>query len=288
MKPIPFLWTNDDVTHGRAASMRRQLDFINRFRIPGSFFVIPSNQGHAIHEDSELVACLHDAKAQGHELYQHGHVHTPYESGVPETWMLDVVPGVRDEYDDRRLEIEKRHTVAALVEMIERGRVIWRKTFGGDSPGYRPGWGAFCANLFIALEALGFEWLSWRIPTKTAWQRNVGLWDAPLEFRPTVPAYPLRRGKLVDYPLGSDFAFRVPNEPARIDSMVDLAMQELDYYHQRQWPMCIICHPQGLEYGGGYAVHEKLLPTILESGKVEPMGMKQLHERYRNTALPTV
>ncbi len=281
MKTIPFLWTNDDIHPGTVEQLRRQLAFLDRFGIPGTFFVVPVGEGKTLADDAELQKEIDQARAHGHEFYQHGYRHTAFESGVPETWMLDFDPAARRYYDEHRLEIEAQHTWEALVNMIESGHRIWRRAFHEDSPGYRPGWGAFCANLYRALEALGFEWVSSRIPSPTSWLRQQGQWDAPMNYRDTVPAQPYRLGNLWEYSMGGDYAFRVPNEPKRIESMVDLALQEFTWCHQRGCPFLLLSHYHGLEgnNNSGYAIHERLLTRLLKEGKAQPMRMSELHQR---------
>lgn len=285
MATIPFLWTNDDINYGMVGKLRRQLQLLDRFDIPGTFFVVPfspAESGKTLADDVDLLKEIDRARGRGHEFYQHGYRHTPFESGVPETWMLDFNPEERREYDEHRLEIESQHTWEALVAMLESGHRIWRRAFHEDSPGYRPGWGAFCANLYRALEALGYEWVSSRIPSPASWLRNQGQWDAPMNYRAVVPAQPCRIGKIWEYPMAGDYAFRVPNEPARIVAMVELGLQEFAYCHQRGIPFLLLSHYHGLENNNnsGYAVHEQLLTRLLKDGHAEPLRMSELHRRF--------
>lgn len=278
---VPFLWTNDDITFGKAEPMQRQVDFLDRFGIPGVFFVIPHHQ-QPITDDASLMKVIESARGNGHEFYQHGYKHTAFESGVPELWMLAFSEKTAIEYDERRLEIERDHTLDAMVRMIAKGAAIWHDAFGEPSPGYRPGWGAFCNNLYHALDIMGFDWVSSRIPCITSWLYNQGKFDAPRVFREAVPAAPFRIGdQLWEYPLGGDYAFRVPNEPDKIDLMVEQAMWELDHYRAIEAPMIVCSHWHGLEHndGSGYAVHEKMLKQMLDDGAIEPMGMAELHRR---------
>jgi hypothetical protein len=288
MKKIPLIWSNDDITAGTADKLRRQLAFIDRFDIPGVFFVIPreSGKGKNIDEDPELLRLIEKSRKRGHEYYQHGFVHTAFECGVPETWMLDMAPDVRKQYDIRRLEIERGHTFEAQTEMLENGRKIWRRAFAEDSTGFRPGWGAFCGNFYKALEVLGFAWTSSRIPSPTSWKWNNGLWDESMDFRKGVAAGPTMVGRVREYPIAGDYAFRVPHEATRIDAMVGLALREMAYFHQRGLPMILCSHWHGLEHAGGsgYAVHEKLLAAMLKSGTAEPMNMTQLEARTQKKA----
>lgn len=281
MPPIPFIWTNDDISYGRTPQLERQLAFLDRFDLRGVFFVVPRNRhdGRDIDEDADLMRAIERARGAGHEFYQHGHIHTAFESGVPETWMLDMDPATRRMYDEKRLEIEQQHTLDALMEMLDAGRQIWRRAFGEESVGYRPGWGAFCGNLYRAMSNLGFEWCSARITCPTSWKWSNGKWDEPMEVREAVPAAPTRIDGVTEYPMAGDYAFHLPDESKRLEAMADLAVREMEALHQRGWPMIVCSHWHGLEANGGtgYAVHEKLLPALLESGKVQPMTMAELH-----------
>jgi peptidoglycan/xylan/chitin deacetylase (PgdA/CDA1 family) len=283
MNTIALVWTNDDISVGLSAKLREHLALIERFGLKGSFFVIPESGGRGIDQDAELLREIESARSRGHEFHQHGYVHTPFESGVPETWMLDYFPAVRQEFDVRRLEIEKLHTMPALLSMLEAGHTIWESAFHEGSLGYRPAWGAFCGNLYRALDQFGFQFVSSRISSPTSWLRNNGLWEAPIDFRAGVRADPHPIENLIELPVGGEYAFRVPSEGSKIASMIDLAMQEMEYCHERGWPMMMVCHWVGLERNGGtgYAVHEQLIPKLLASGKVEPMTMSQLCARTK-------
>lgn len=292
MTTIPVIWTNDDISFGCAEKLIRQLEFLKRFDIPGSFFCVPfsntpQSHGKTLADDAELLGVIDSARNQGHDFYQHGYRHTPFECGVPESWMLDFAPQVEAQFNEHRLEIEAQHTFDALVTMLEKGRRIWRQAFGEDSPGFRPGWASFCGNLYRALEALGYDWVTSRTNSPTSWLRNQGIWDAQPKFREAIPMQPgpaMPGLRLMEYPLnGGDYAFRIPNEPRRIDSMVDLAMEELEYVVAQNAPMMICSHYHGLEHAddSGYAIHEKLLPKMLDDSRLEFINMAELHERYR-------
>ncbi len=281
MATIPFVWSNDDICHGQSVQLARQLEMLDRLGIPGVFFVIP-RVGGDLDKDADLLRMIEKARGRGHEFYQHGFVHTAFECGVPETWMMGFHQVTLDEYDQHREKIEESHTLEALVRMLDSGQKIWRRAFGEDSPGFRPGWGAFCDNFYKALHALDYQWVSARIPSATSWRWNRLQWDAPREFRAGFPLKAYKVHGVTEHPItGGDYGFTVPNEPDKIETMVNLGLYDLDYLHKQQAPMLMVSHWHGLERNGGtgYAVHEKLLPAILKSGKVEPMGLAELHRR---------
>lgn len=289
---IPVVWSNDDIHFGQSDILRRQLELLDRFKIPGVFFVIPASGGQSLDKDRQLIQVMRDAEQRGHEFYQHGFVHTPFESGVPELWMLDFNPAVRAQYDSRRFEIESGHTFESMVRMIDVGRRVWRKAMGADTAGYRPGWGAYCINLYRALNALGYSWVSSRICTATSWMWNQGKWEAPMSFVEHIPTSPHMIEGIREFPIGGDYAFRVPNDPKRISAMADLAMAEFEVMARRGDPMVIASHHHGLSFKGdtggaaphpggtGYAVHEQLLPRLLEDGRARFVGMKALLRDY--------
>lgn len=284
MKQIPFLWSNDDIGHGQAPQLKRQLDFLAQFGIPGTFFLVPKSSAGTLDGDPELLRLIESARGQGHEFYQHGYLHTAFECGVPATWMLDFAPDVRQRYDDERLAIEAGHTFEAQIRMLEAGQRIWRRAFGEDSAGFRPPWGAFCTNFYRALDALGYQWVSSRLPCAASWRWNQGEWDAPVDFRPAVPAAPcqIEGGGVWELPIsGGDYAFHVPHEEERIEAMSNLGMEEFAYCHERGIPFMMVCHWHGLARNddSGYAVHQRLLPRIIESGKAELMAAGALYQR---------
>jgi peptidoglycan/xylan/chitin deacetylase (PgdA/CDA1 family) len=278
---LPVIWSNDDIGHGKARPLQVQLDFLDRFGIPGVFYVIPKLGGQDLDADVELCRLMEKARDRGHEFYQHGYVHTPFESGVPETWMLDFNPEVRSRYDADRLAIEATHTLARMVEKIEAGQRIWRRALGEASPGYRPGWGAFCGAMYQALDILGYEWVSSRICEQTSWLWNQGLWQETRQYRDAVPGSPWRMGRLVEYPIAGDYGFRVPHDENRIARMVELWVGEFEQFAQRGWPMNVVSHHHGLEWdgGSGYAVHAEALTRLQATGRAEFIGMVELHRR---------
>lgn len=286
---ISVVWTNDDIHFGKSAELRRQLDFLNRFGIPGVFFIIPRSGGGNLDEDKELLSLIQSARRDGHEFYQHGFLHTAFECGVPELGMLEHDHAAKLLFDEDRGALEERHTLEAQIEMIAAGREIWRRAFEEDSAGFRPGWGAFCNNFYKALALLQFEWVSSRIPSFTSWDWNRGLWDAPINFRAAIPTRPWMQPQGIrEFPIAGDYGFRVPNIPAKIEAMADLALREFEIYFERRDPMLILSHFHGLEFPGsggelpphpqgtGYAVHEILLPALLKDKRVHFTGMEAL------------
>lgn len=271
MRTIPFAWTNDDISVGQSEQLQRQLDFLDEFGVRGTFFVVPISGEQTIADDPELLATIAGAREEGHEFCQHGTRHTPFECGVPETWMLDFSPEVRRRYDEERLQIERGHTFEAQVRMLEEGRRAWREAFGEDSAGFRSGWGAFCGALYRALDALGYEWVSSRMPETTSWLWNQGLWDAPEGLRECIEWAPhtIPGTSVVEIPItGGDYAFRVPHDPEKIDAMVELAMREFGFCREQGVPFVMVCHWHGLARNddSGYAVHRRLLPRIMDNG----------------------
>lgn len=190
------------------------------------------------------------------------------------------------------------HTLEAQVEMLEKGRRIWRRAFGEDSPGFRPGWGAFCSNFYKALSILGYEWVSSRLPCMTSFSWVAGHWGCPIDFRDGIPTKPLRLTPgVMEFPIAGDYGFRVPNDPKRVDEMVDLGLREFEVYAERGHPMLIVSHHHGLAHTGvgdqtpepcaggtGYAVHEKLIPALLGDGRAEFIGMEELVARFGKDA----
>ncbi len=279
---IAFVWSNDDITAGTSPQLTKQLSFLESLGIQGVFYVIPeSGNGSTIDNDADLCRTIERARKDGHEFFQHGYIHTPFESGVPELWMLDFAPAVREQYDEERLEIEATHQLDAMVEKIETGQKIWRRAFGDSSPGYRPGWGAFCGNLYRALDILGYEWVSSRISSRKSWLWNQELWDRDPPFRETTPGTPWRIGRLIEYPIGGDYGFQIANEPEAIRRMVELFESEFLEFHRRGWLFNVVSHHHGLDRNGGsgYAIHRQAIPKIQQSGKAEFMGMTELHRR---------
>jgi len=284
MKTIPFLWTNDDITFGQADALTRMRDFLGGLEIPGTFFVVPIRSVGTIDQDADLLAGIAAAELAGHEFHQHGTRHTPFECGVPDIDMLEMSPEVRRSFDEKRFEIEASHELPVMQRALQEGQEIWRRAFGSSSRGFRPGWGAFHGNLYRALDALGFDWVSARIVSMTSWRRNNGQWDAPLDFREGISARAERfpGTDIYEIPMtGGEYAFKVPNLSEKIESMIQLGCDEFDWCYQRDLPFVMVSHERAMaaSEGAGYEVHRRLLKRIKESGKAEFMTMNAYFDR---------
>ncbi len=283
---LPIIWTNDDIHAGKASELERQLTFLDRFSIPGVFFVIPRSGGHDLDEDRDLVKMMLAAQEKGHEFYQHGFQHFDFECGVPCLRMFELDPKAKKRYDVERDAIEELHTLEAQVAMLENGQRIWRRVFGENSAGFRPGWGSYCNNFYKALALLGYQWVSSRIPSMTAY---CGEYDKALEFY-DIPLHPYRlKQGIWEFPIANDFAWRVPNDPEQISGMVRLGMESFEVYCEKKAPLLLVSHFHGLKHSGevpgkcpphptgtGYEVHEQLLTKYQETGSASFIGMKEL------------
>jgi len=294
MKKIPVVWSNDDISFGQAEKLKRQLKFIDKFGIKGSFFVVPRRVAEGekiiqedgkktIDKDKELLKIIEEAKKNGHEFNQHGYVHSPYECGIPDLEMVDFSEEVKKLFSIKRFEIEKSYTVDAIAEKLELGRKIWRKAFGEEPVGFRPGWGAYCLNYYRALELLGFKWASTRIILWTSWVWGQGKFEFKEKFRKGIKPFPHKIGKIVEIPMAGDYSFKVKEND--VDKFFKLAVEEFNLCWKKGYPFVLLSHWHGLERDGtdtGYKVHEKLLPYLLQSGKAEFITMPQLYEMYKN------
>jgi peptidoglycan/xylan/chitin deacetylase (PgdA/CDA1 family) len=290
-KRLPVVWTNDDISVGDALPLRRQLGFLDAQGIPGVFFVIPSNEKGDLDQDDALLAVIAGARKNGHEFYQHGYKHFAFECGIPCLDMFDLDAQAKRQFDADRDGVEALHTLEALVGMLENGQRIWRRAFGEASEGFRPGWGSYCGNLYKALCLLGYRWVSSRIPSMTTYLQR---YDRPIEFFDGVKIGPHRLAQGIwEFPIGPEIAWRVPNDPERIDAMVELGLRHFRALRKRGQPMLMLSHYHGLGFAGtlegrkvnpagtGYAVHEKFLSKLRATGQAEFLGMEELVRRYR-------
>lgn len=283
---LPVVWTNDDIGFGNAAALGRQLELLDAHQVPGVFFVIPKNARGEIDQDEELLAVIEAAKKRGHEFYQHGYLHFAFECGIPCLDMFNLDQTAKRKFDADRDGVEALHTLEALVEMLENGQRIWRRAFGESSTGFRPGWGSYCGNLYKALHILGYQWVSSRIPSMTAYLQHYG---SEIEFYEGVQPGPHRLAQgIMEYPIGPEIAWRVPNRPDRIDQMVELGLRHFEAMEKLGEPMLMVSHFHGLGFvgntegcepddgGTGYAVYRKFFPALAATGRAQFMGMKEL------------
>jgi len=294
MKKIPFVWSNDDISFGQSDKFKRQIEFLDNLEIKGSFFVVPrrvANGEEVIQEngkmtldrDSQLLDLIEDARKKGHRFYQHGWVHTPYECGIPDLEMLDFSGEVKKQFSTRRFEIEQSIKLEVIIEKIELGRKVWRKAFGEDSPGFRPGWGAYCSDYYKALEILGFRWSSARIYLWTSWVWGQGIFEFKEGFREGITPYPHKIGRIIEIPIGGDYGFKVKEQD--INRFFNLAVEEFNLCWSNGYPFVFVSHWHGLERDGtntGYKVHQKFITYIIESERADFMTVEELYEKYRD------
>lgn len=283
---IPFIWTNDDITNGKLQSLEGHLAFLDKLGIKGTFFVVPCQGGvKELVEDQPLVNALKDAMAQGHEAQQHTVTHVCIENGTADLRMYDLMGDqARFEYSTQRFLYEKIWSLENIQANINWGRTVWTEAFGKPSPGYRPGCGAFCANMYKALENLGFEWCSARLVSMTGWMWASGKWDYPVRFDGT--AKPWMQGRVMEFPILDDVAFRIPQE--KVNAMADLGWKLWEMCVERNDPYLLVSHPFALEHAErtGYQIHEKLIPQILDSGLAEPMTLHEYYTRVKAGEFP--
>jgi hypothetical protein len=272
----PFLWTNDDIACGHVPQMQRQLEFLARWDIKGSFCVVPCLGGKPLTRDRAIIELLQEAEAAGHELVHHSTTHHCEENGLMDIRMLDYMsPKEKWSYAHDRFPLESIWSFEAIRDQIRWGLDVWLEAFGKQSTGYRPGCGSFCGAMYHALEELGFKWCSGRMASFTGWQWSAGRLDYPEEV--DGPVRPYWIGKILEIPIYDDFAFRVPVD--KLQDFIGLAKRSWDRCVENGWPLVLCSHYHGLEHseGTGYQVHEALLDYILGSGQAEPMTLTQFY-----------
>ena len=283
---IPLIWSNDDIFVGQHDQMARQLDFLDHFGIKGSFFVVPCMDGDKfLTDDPKLIAQLKQAMSAGHDVQQHSVTHVCIENGTADLRMFDLMGDqAKIDYSHNRFVWERLWQLDAIEAQISWGRRVWTEAFGSPSDGYRPGCGSFCANMYKALERLGFKWASSRLASMTGWMWQSGNYDYPIRLEG--PVLPFGQGGLVEFPILDDVAFHIPRE--KIDDYVELGWKLWQLCLERNAPYHLVCHWHGLEHEGGtgYAVHEKLLPRILASGQAEPIVLSEYYDRLESGDLP--
>lgn len=291
---VPFIWSNDDITLGLSAPMRRQLDFLARWKLRGTFFVVPlpirnDRDGRfrptPLTEDPELISLLKAAIRDGHDAHQHSVTHACEENGTSDLRMFDLMgDAAKVQHSNERFALERLWQVDALEAHIGWGRKVWTEAFGAPSEGYRPGCGAFCGNMYTALERLGFKWCSARLVSMTGWMWAARHLDYPVRLEG--PGRPFRQGKLMEFPILDDVAFRIPR--ADVDRFVELGWRHWQNCVEKRFPYLLCSHHFALahEGGTGYAIHEKLIERILATGQAEPMTLTEYHRRVEAGEFP--
>ena len=281
----PLLWTNDDLGRDGAESLRRMVEFLGRYKVPGSFATVPvalTKEGpRFIDDDAALRDEIAKAQSAGHEFFQHGTTHVCIEYGMSDPRMYHAkLMGHAEarEVTRQRPYYERFWTLEAIKAQIEWGRDAWIRAFGEPSKGFRPGCGCTHRNLFAALEELDFDWVSSDLVSFTGWMWTVGEFDTPHEMEPPVRPY-MRTAKLMEFPILDDFAFRF--KPDQVDRFVELGLAYWNRCVEEGWPFIVCSHWHGLEanHDTGYRVHERLLDTIMGSGRADPMTLGEYHRK---------
>jgi peptidoglycan/xylan/chitin deacetylase (PgdA/CDA1 family) len=285
IEKIPLIWSNDDIRCGLKQSMQRQLDFLSNLGIPGTFFVVPcwvlkneDNRVQRLTEDPPLIDLLQSATRAGHDVVQHSTTHVCYENGLADMRMFDLMgEQTRINFSKHRFVLERLWQLDAMEAQIGWGLSIWKEAFGHRSQGYRPGCGAFCGNMYRALENLGFSWCSARLVSMTGWMWAANRNDYPFQW--DGPARPFLQGRITEFPILDDVAFRIPR--ARGDRFVELGWQHWQECLRRRAPFILVSHFFGLEHdeGAGFEIHDKLLRRILATGQAQPLTMSEYHRQ---------
>ena len=157
--------TCDDVGHARhshpISSLKEFISILDRFEVPGTFFVIPNDGGDSpLDEDLELVSLLGKISDRGHEIAMHGYTHHILEFGPPRQFILriDATALYLNEMSRREEEIAASHTFDAHKNKIKKGLDTLRKALNIKPVGFRAGWGSYNANMFKALSVEGFSY----------------------------------------------------------------------------------------------------------------------------------
>jgi hypothetical protein len=138
--------------------------------------------------------------------------------------------------------------------------------------------------MYMALENLGFEWVSSRLMSMTGWMWQAGRGNYPVRLEGPCRAY--WQGGLLEIPILDDVAFRVPE--GEEDRYVELGWRLWLECLAAGVPYHLVSHFHGLERNGGtgYTVHRKLLRRILDTGEAEPMTVGQYQVRVRAGEFP--
>jgi predicted deacetylase len=275
----PIVWSNDDIKPGKARELQNMVDFLDRYGIPGVFFVIPG-LGKTLAGDTELLRVIDAARGGGHEFYPHGYEHTPFDHGVPPAMYLIRNEKICRQYDEERLALEMSHTREAQKERLAASLEIWRKTFKENAPGYRAPWCATSLGFYQALADLGLQWSSSSVHGITWHRYSMGDWDAPVEYYDAVPMAPHRvLGGVVEYPMPGDYSPNMDLTDEQRKRYADLCMTDYRHFREHDAPFVLCSHWFSLERdgGAGYRTHALFLPRLLADPGVRFCGMAALH-----------
>jgi len=278
---ILFALTNDDAGGQQPESFRELLDFLAKWKVPATFFVVPASGGKPLDQKPEWLALLHRALDEGHELQLHGFDHgSTFEFGVPPGFMLDIIPEAKAHWEREPEVIQADHTLELLSDRIARGKAIFQRALGYAPQGFRAPCLSMCDNTYQALADHGIRWSSNLVVNPMGWRYINKNYDAGEPWQSDVPPHPfIYKAGIIEVPMVSEYTWFLKEED--LDRHFNLMKDDFDRARQASGMFVALSHYYAMtgEWSTGLRVYERIFAYAREQENARFCTISQLLER---------
>jgi peptidoglycan/xylan/chitin deacetylase (PgdA/CDA1 family) len=276
-----FALTNDDAGGQQPESFRELLDFLARWEVPATFFVVPASGGKPLDQKPEWLNLLHRALDEGHELQLHAYDHSStFEFGVPPGFMLDIIPEAKARWKCEPEAIQADHTLERMRDRIARGKEIFHRALGYEPRGFRGPCLSMCDNTYQALADHGIRWSSNLVVNPMGWRYINKNYDAGEPWQPDVPPHPfVYKAGIIEVPMVSEYTWFLKEED--LDRHFNLMKDDFDRVRHVSGTFVALSHYYAMtgEWSTALRVYERIFDYAREQGNVRFCTISQLLER---------
>jgi peptidoglycan/xylan/chitin deacetylase (PgdA/CDA1 family) len=286
MNETLLAFTNDDAGMQEPERFAELLDFLAQQEVPATLFVVPAAGDRPLSQVPRWVALLNRALAEGHDLQVHGLTHrSAFEFGVPPSFILDIMPEQKAQWERAPARFRADHSYAVLAEKLTRGREILIETFGCTPRGFRSPCLSVCDNLYRALHDLGFQWSSNQVVNPAGWHYIERRYDTAEPWQPEVPPRPHRHPSgVIEAPMCSEYSWYLTD--ADVQRHFQLARDDFDRCRANGDPFVVLSHYFAMtgKWSAGLRVYERLFAHARAQGSVRFATLSELIAQHASAA----
>ncbi len=265
-----FIVTVDDP--GGLIQDRALFDRARRFfdeeQVPASFMVVPRGEGGwRLDLQTEWLAALKSAEADGHDCQLHGLDHKDCEFG-PYPRMICALHDGDAEGELRRDTQRHGHNWRRelYVEKLDTAMAIYQEAFGRPPLVFRTGALSQTPDLYEVMAEAGLRYASNSVLDPRGWAYIIENYEDPGDWDPEVPPQPhYVNERVVNIPITSEYAWYLTSE--KIEPHLALAIDDLHRVFEADAPFVLVCHVQCV--GAEDGLSQQLLHRLLEAARTE-------------------
>jgi len=298
MSSLRFAFTIDDVALHRhktpdgyepfssAQDLRELIGFLNRQKVPGTFFTVPFNEDIPLYDRPDYVAALSEAASAGHLVAMHGLRHEIFEWGIPPEMVLGLP---WEEVNRKRVQsdpnLPKEFAYDVLVAKLRQGIEIIEKALGRRPMGFRAPCGSNCPHLFKALVDCGFGFDSTQIINRKGWNYVMKDYRPGIFWNPDYPPRPHRLDSgIVELPIMSEYTWQLTD--ADVPRHVELLKEDLAHLAASQPAgglLVSVCHVSPItgQWSAGQKVYEQFFRWARDHYDVQFCTMQQAAQSHK-------